>query len=133
MRWQKRPQQAAKRARGRALARSVEGGVDLQAEHRVRIVRLASPTTVRLGARVLLAHDVRLRLNDAGALIEIGDDTFLNHRTELIAHERVTIGKRCLVAWDVQVIDSDSHQLDDGPVTRPVSLTACPRQYPRPS
>jgi acetyltransferase-like isoleucine patch superfamily enzyme len=122
VRWQQRPQQAAKWARGQALARGVEGGVGLRAEHRVRIVRLAEPTTVRLGAGVLLAHDVRLRLNDEGALIEIGDGTFLNHRTEVIAHERVSIGRRCLVAWDVQILDSDSHHLGDAPVTEPISI-----------
>jgi acetyltransferase-like isoleucine patch superfamily enzyme len=122
VRWQQQTQQAAKWARGRALARSVEGGAGLQAEHRVRIVRLAARTSVRIGTGVLLAHDVRLRLNDAGAVIEIGDDTFLNHRSEIIAHERVSIGRRCLIAWDVQIIDSDSHQLDDGPVQKPIAI-----------
>jgi acetyltransferase-like isoleucine patch superfamily enzyme len=100
----------------------VEGGAGLQAEHRVRIVRLADRTSVRIGTGVLLAHDVRLRLNDTGAVIEIGDDTFLNHRSEVIAHERVSIGRRCLIAWDVQIIDSDSHRLGDGPVTEPVTI-----------
>ncbi|CAA9277688.1 MAG: acetyltransferase [uncultured Actinomycetospora sp.] len=114
--------QAINRARGGALARQVEGGAGLRAEHGVRIVRLSPRTTVRIGRGVLLAHDVGLHLRDRGAVIDIGDGTFVNHRSEIIAHERVSIGRNCLFAWDVQVLDSDSHSLDGGARTAPVRV-----------
>ena len=114
--------QAAKRARGRRLARQVDGGRGLRAEDGVRIVRLAEESTVRMGTDVLLAHDVQLHLRDRGALIEIGDGTFVNHRTEVVAHERVRLGRDCLLAWDVLVLDSDSHSVDGGPRSAPVTI-----------
>ena len=112
----------AKQVRGRRLARQVEGGEGLRAEHGVRIVRLSDSGTVRLGAGVLLAHDVQLHLRDRGAVIEVGAGTFVNHRTELVAHERVTLGRDCLLAWDVLVLDSDSHSVDGGVRTAAVTI-----------
>lgn len=114
--------QAANRARGRRLARQVEGGQGLRAEHGVRIVRLGGGTRVVVGRDVLLAHDVGLHLRDRGAVLTIGDGTFVNHRTELVAHSRVTIGRHCLLAWDVLVLDSDSHSVDGAPHTAPVAI-----------
>lgn len=114
--------QAAKRVRGRRLARQVEGGDRLRAERGVRIVRLTGDCTVRLGADVLLAHDVALHLRDRGAVLEIGGGTFVNHRTELVAHVRVRLGRDCLLAWDVLVLDSDSHSVDGGARSAPVTI-----------
>lgn len=112
----------AKQARGRRLAREVEGGRGLRAERGVRIVRLTDDATVRIGSGVLLAHDVQLHLRDRGAVIEIGDGTFVNHRTELVAHERVRLGRDCLLAWDVLVLDSDSHSVDGAAPSAPVTI-----------
>ena len=114
--------QRSNAARGRLLAREVEGGAGLRAEPGVRIVRLAPGTTVRIGPGVLLAHDVGLHLRDRGAVLSIGEGSFVNHRSELIAHERVEIGRHCLLAWDVQVLDSDSHRVDGLPHTAPVVI-----------
>jgi len=100
----------------------VEGGRGLRAEQGVRIVRLTEQSSVRMGAGVLLAHDVQLHLRDRGAVIEIGDGTFVNHRTELVAHQHVRLGRDCLLAWDVLVLDSDSHSVDGGPRSAPVVI-----------
>ena len=117
-----RAQRLQRELRGRRLARQVEGGEGLRAEGDVRIVRLSPRGTVALGRDVLLAEGVRLHLRDAGARLEIGDGSFLNYRTEIVAHERVSIGRGCLLAWDVQVLDSDSHRIDGAPHTAPVSI-----------
>lgn len=117
-----RAQRAAREVRGRRLARQVTGGQRLRAEPDVRIVRLSPSGTVVLGAGVLLARGVRLHLRNDGARLEIGDATFLNYRTEVIAHARVTIGRGCLFAWDVQVVDSDSHRVDGAPHTAAVTI-----------
>ncbi len=122
MTWRRKTAQTGNRLRGRRLARQVVGGEGLRAEHGVRIVRLGPRTTVELGRDVLLAHDVGLHLRDAGAVISIGDGSFVNHRSDIVAHERVTIGRKCLLAWDVQVLDSDSHRVDGAPHTAPVRI-----------
>lgn len=117
-----RRDRALRELRGRRLAREVEGGEGLRAERDVQLVRLGASGTVTIGRGVLLAQGVRLHLREGGARLEIGDGTFLNYRTEVIAHERVTIGSGCLFAWDVQVLDSDSHRVDGAPHTAPVVI-----------
>ena len=114
--------QAAKLVRGRRLARQVVGGQGLRAERGVRVVRLAESGVVRIAPCLLLAHDVQLHLRDRDAEIEIGQGTFVNHRTEIVAHRSVRIGRDCLLAWDVLVLDSDSHSVDGSAPTAPVSI-----------
>lgn len=109
-------------ARGWRLARGVQGGRNLRAERDVQVVRLHPDTHVHVGEGVLLSHGVRLHLREAGARIELGAGSFLNYRTEIVAHRRVVLGQGCLLAWDVQLLDSDSHPMDDGPQTAPIVL-----------
>jgi acetyltransferase-like isoleucine patch superfamily enzyme len=53
---------------------------------------------------------VRLEI-DKGAALQIGNGTYLNRNTVVIATERVTIGCDCKIAWDVNIMDSDFHAL----------------------
>jgi acetyltransferase-like isoleucine patch superfamily enzyme len=53
---------------------------------------------------------VRLEI-DAGATLQIGDGTYLNRNTVVIAMKSVTIGCNCKIAWDVNIMDSDFHPL----------------------
>jgi acetyltransferase-like isoleucine patch superfamily enzyme len=45
----------------------------------------------------------------SGALIRIGDGTYLNRGTEIVAGRSVTIGRDCMIARDVIVMDTDQH------------------------
>ncbi len=53
---------------------------------------------------------VRLEVGK-NAFIKIGNGTYLNRNTVIVAKERVEIGKDCKIAWDVVIIDSDLHPL----------------------
>ncbi|HEX4215202.1 MAG TPA: acyltransferase [Candidatus Dormibacteraeota bacterium] len=65
---------------------------------------------------------VRLECIDAGRIL-IGKGTYLNRRTEVIAQEKVRIGRDCAIAWDVVIMDTDQHGLDGGPaIPRPVNI-----------
>lgn len=46
-----------------------------------------------------------------GALIRIGSGTYLNRGTEIVAARSVTIGRDCMIARDVIVMDTDQHAL----------------------
>ena len=46
-----------------------------------------------------------------GALIRVGDGTYLNRGTEIVAGRSVIIGRDCMIARDVIVMDTDQHAL----------------------
>jgi acetyltransferase-like isoleucine patch superfamily enzyme len=98
-----------------------EGGRMLRVLGRVRANR-SRRTKLRLGSHVTLYGGVRFYLDRDGAAIEIGDSTIVNRRTEICSEERVTIGSRCMISWDVLITDTDFHQLEDRPVSAPVLI-----------
>ena len=55
----------------------------------------------------------------SGASIRIGNGTYLNRNVEIIAQQEVVIGRDCMVAWDVVIMDTDQHGLGGNP---PVGL-----------
>jgi acetyltransferase-like isoleucine patch superfamily enzyme len=58
-----------------------------------------------------------------GARIHIGNGTYLNRNTEIVAAQRVTIGRDCMIARDVIIMDTDQHELPGrGLVARPVEI-----------
>lgn len=46
-----------------------------------------------------------------GAMIRIGNGTYLNRNTEIVAAQAVTIGRDCKIARDVIIMDTDQHEL----------------------
>lgn len=58
-----------------------------------------------------------------GALIRIGNGTYLNRNTEIIAARSVVIGRDCKIARDVIIMDTDQHPLPGGKlVAEPVTI-----------
>jgi acetyltransferase-like isoleucine patch superfamily enzyme len=58
-----------------------------------------------------------------GARIVIGNGTYLNRNTEIIAAREVTIGRDCKISWDVIIMDTDQHGFHGAePEARPVRL-----------
>ncbi len=63
--------------------------------------------TIKMGD-VKFGEDVKIRIGPVGHL-EIGDFTFLNDRTEVHCKKQVIIGRYCLIAWGVTIMDTDYH------------------------
>ena len=58
-----------------------------------------------------------------GALIRIGNGTYLNRGTEIVAARAVTIGRDCKIARDVLIMDTDQHKVSGvGLVSKPVEI-----------
>lgn len=58
-----------------------------------------------------------------GAIIRIGNGTYLNHHTLVVAEKLVEIGRDCKIAWDVVIMDSDLHEVPgQGKNDRPVVI-----------
>lgn len=80
-----------------------------------------------LGGRIeagncLFFPGVRLEAG-AGARLSIGTGTYLNRNTEVVAWQEVTIGRDCMIGWDVLIMDTDQHALPGrGLKNRPVRI-----------
>ena len=58
-----------------------------------------------------------------GARIQIGNGTYLNRNTEIVAAESVTLGRDCKIGRDVMIMDSDQHPLPGEPfAAAPVTI-----------
>jgi acetyltransferase-like isoleucine patch superfamily enzyme len=64
---------------------------------------------------------VRLEVGH-NAILNIGNGTYLNRNTVIVAQKSIEIGENCKIAWDVVIMDSDLHpiseeDMEDKPVT----------------
>lgn len=71
------------------------------------------PKVINRGGKLIAENcqfysGVRLEIGQKGS-ISIGNGTYLNRNTLVIAEEEVTIGKDCMISWDVNIMDSDLH------------------------
>ncbi len=75
-----------------------------------------------IAENILLYPGVRLWANKGGTL-SIGNGTYLNRGAEVIAWERVEIGRDCMIGWDVVIMDTDLHPVGDRPMeNKPVVI-----------
>ncbi len=71
---------------------------------------------------ILLYPGTRLWAHKGGKL-SIGNGTYLNRGAEIIAWDRVEIGRDCMIGWDVVIMDTDLHPVGDRPMNnRPVLI-----------
>lgn len=73
------------------------------------------PTIENHGGRIEIGNcglftGVRLEVWH-GAEISIGNGTYLNRNTEVVAGRSVRIGRDCMIARDVLIMDTDQHAL----------------------
>ena len=113
------------RLRGAIIRRRFvsEGGEHLLARDHVEIVkRDGGAQRLKLGANVRLAERSRLVFEGPDGQIELGDDVFLNARSEIRARELVRVGAHCRLAFDVVVMDTNHHDLEGSLTTAPTIL-----------
>jgi len=71
---------------------------------------------------ILLYPGTRLWAHKGGVL-RIGKGTYLNRGAEVIAWERIEIGKDCMIGWDALIMDTDLHPVGNRPLrNKPVVL-----------
>ena len=62
-----------------------------------------------------------------GGTLDVGPRTLLNYGSSIAAHERVTIGERCLIGTHAIIIDNDFHRIEperrlEPPESRPITI-----------
>jgi acetyltransferase-like isoleucine patch superfamily enzyme len=84
-------------------------------------VRVANLDTIEV-ENVAFFPGVRLECW-RGARIFIGNGTYPNRNTKVIAAREVHIGRDCMIAWDVVMMDTDQHGIGGSrPAAQPVSI-----------
>ena len=85
------------------------------------------PTIVNKGGKLLAGNcqfysGVRMEIGPK-ATLSIGNGTYLNRNTLIVCEDLVEIGENCKIAWDVNIMDSDLHPIDETPiVNKPVRI-----------
>ncbi len=85
------------------------------------------PRIINRGGEIIVENcsffpGVRLEVWKGGKIF-IGGGTYLNRNTEIIAQQEVRIGRHCMIAWDVVIMDTDQHGIDGAPpVAKPVVI-----------
>lgn len=65
---------------------------------------------------------VRIEIGHSGH-VHIGNGTYINRNTLIVAEKEVKIGRDCKISWDVIIMDTDQHPLNSStPVRRPVTI-----------
>ena len=85
-------------------------------------VSKAKRAKLRIGNYVILYRNAGLYLDSDNAVLEIGDHTFLNRRSEVMCKQHVKIGSHCAISWDVTITDTDYHTLEGAETTKPVVI-----------
>ena len=85
-----------------------------------RNTRLWGDARVLNEGRMVIGERVRLDGSQAplelvaagGATLEIGERTFINFGTSIVANQHVTLGERCLIGPHCSVMDNSYHRLE---------------------
>lgn len=72
------------------------------------ILVLKENSELLIKGNVSIAQGAYIRLRE-NAKVSIGNGTFINPRTELIAKDKISIGKNCAISWGVTIMDNDGH------------------------
>lgn len=91
----------------------IKGAYRLRLYHNVRFHKKFTETNVEFGSHVSLYDDVQIYLDSEGANLHIGDHTYINQRSEIKVQSSVQIGNDCVIAWDVLIMDTDYHEIDE--------------------
>jgi transferase family hexapeptide repeat protein len=84
-------------------------------------IELAANATLTFEGINQLADGTRLLLGP-GAQMVIGNGTIFDGDQRIIAAQKVVIGKGCSIAWNVLIMDSDFHSINDRTDTAAVTI-----------
>jgi acetyltransferase-like isoleucine patch superfamily enzyme len=87
----------------------LKGSVSLGFKHS-SIIIMGKNSKLIFHGDVLVGPGFYINIQD-NAVLEIGHGTIIGNNTKILCHKKISIGKFCLISWNVTLIDDDSHQL----------------------
>ncbi len=95
------------------------GGVKL---YRGSNIHIAKGSTIEIGKSVSFYQNVKIDIQKSGAQMKIGDNTFINKSSKVFCKDKVYIGKRCAISWDVTIMDNDFHYIGANTNSKPIFI-----------
>lgn len=74
------------------------------------LIQIAKKGTITINGDFIVYPGAQLIVAPKGN-ITIGKNSFINSFTRIISQERIEIGDNCAISWDVQIMDTDVHNI----------------------
>lgn len=74
------------------------------------LIQIAKKGTMTIKGDFIIYPGAQLIVAPKGK-ITIGKNSFVNSFTRIISQERIEIGDNCAISWDVQIMDTDVHNI----------------------
>ncbi|MCR4662022.1 MAG: acyltransferase [Clostridia bacterium] len=88
----------------------VSGGRLLKMYKHVKVYGLKNGK-ISFGERVKIYNNISIYLDSPNAKVFIGNNTYINSRTEIKCMDSISIGNDCTISWDVCIMDTDYHYI----------------------
>jgi acetyltransferase-like isoleucine patch superfamily enzyme len=83
-------------------------------------VHLRRNAQLSIRGAVEIVRGTRILISD-GAHLEIGPESYINYNSSLSCFDRITIGSKCAIAWNTNILDANTHELIVEGLSRPWS------------
>lgn len=77
---------------------------------------------IEIGKRVSIYQGVSIYMESTSSRLSIGNNTFINRRSEIVCMSDIHIGNNCAISWDVKIMDTDYHYINDKSNTKAVYI-----------
>lgn len=102
--------------------RHISIGKNFKSPGKIRISKMYKTSQLVIGDYVQLYGQTGFFLDSPEAVIEIGNRTYINRRSEIACKKMVKIGEGCAISWDVTIMDSDFHTINNVSENLPVII-----------
>jgi acetyltransferase-like isoleucine patch superfamily enzyme len=76
--------------------------------------------------KALITNGCRISIGE-NAVLKIGNGVFINENTRIMVTDKIEIGNNCNISWDVNIIDSNQHDIYYNEVlqikTKPIKIS----------
>ena len=74
------------------------------------VIRFDPNTKFIIKGSVAIHKGVYITILNHG-ILSIADGTYINENSRIFCREQISIGSKCAIAWGVQILDTDEHQI----------------------
>ena len=76
------------------------------------ITKWKNEGTLIIHGNIVFGRGCGIRIGK-GATLDIGENSSLTGHSDIACFKKITIGKDCLISWDVLIMDTDFHHITD--------------------